>query len=670
MEKDINLQVGLFLKEILLGKGAEVKMTRETDVAVGFSERADIANSWEADRLISIHHNAGPSNINGTEIWIDPYASEVTRVFAQRVQNQLLQELGLSNRGVQDDHSPRITVLKDSEMPAILTEASFHSNPEQEQLLRDPAYLRREAAAIARGLEADTRVAIASPSQRELLSGEQTVNLQVSDGVSAVQSATYSVDGDMVRTETTPPYAYNLDTTQLLDGQRSLQVDVQYKDGQTYSAAQDMLIANAATDWYFAEGTTRAGFDEYLTILNPNPGETPFTVLFYFSNGEYVPEQYVAEPYSRMTLPVNDIVGPDKDVSCRVQAERPLVVERPMYFTYRGAGTLRWQGGHDVLGANAPDYTWYFAEGYTGNGFEEYLSLFNPGDVKATVTVNYMPLDGKPITKKHEVAPHSRRTIFVNQDAGTGLELSVLLNSTNPIVAERPMYFNYGGKWQGGSNVMGVTDGSTAWYFAEGSTGTGFEEWLCLQNPGSTPAEAKITYMLGDGAPIPQTVVIPPFSRRTVSVNQQVGAGKEVSVEVISDLPIVAERAIYQAYRDWGVGGDVVMGASTPASDWFLAEGTTRPGFEEWLLIVNPTEVEVNAVVSFNGPPGTSITRSFSIKPKSRYTIYANEFFPSADVSISLHSSLPVVAERALYFIYGGQAGSTAGSGYSPGLVR
>jgi len=45
-----------------------------------------------------------------------------------------------------------------------------------------------------------------------------------------------------------------------------------------------------------------------------------------------------------------------------VSSSIPIITERPMYFNYKGA----WTGGHDVVGALAPDTTWYFAEGYTG----------------------------------------------------------------------------------------------------------------------------------------------------------------------------------------------------------------------------------------------------------------------------------------------------------------
>jgi hypothetical protein len=107
-----------------------------------------------------------------------------------------------------------------------------------------------------------------------------------------------------------------------------------------------------------------------------------------------------------------------------------------------------------VLGANRAATTWFFAEGCTGAGFEEWLCLQNPGNDTANVTITYYPQSGSPITKTQIIAPNSRLTVSVNDDAGPGLEISAKVTSDKPIVAERPMYFNYNG-WTGGHDVGG-----------------------------------------------------------------------------------------------------------------------------------------------------------------------------------------------------------------------
>ncbi|MBU4179709.1 MAG: hypothetical protein KJ625_07220, partial [Actinobacteria bacterium] len=91
---------------------------------------------------------------------------------------------------------------------------------------------------------------------------------------------------------------------------------------------------------------------------------------------------------------------------------------------------------------------------------------------------------------------------------------------------------------------------SDTYYFAEGTTrdnpndGT-YEEWLCLQNPGATIANVTLTYMLGDGTTEVQKVTVEKESRLTVSVNDFLGADKDVSTLVESDQLILAERPMY-----------------------------------------------------------------------------------------------------------------------------
>jgi hypothetical protein len=122
------------------------------------------------------------------------------------------------------------------------------------------------------------------------------------------------------------------------------------------------------------------------------------------------------------------------------------------------------------------------------------------------------------------------------------------------------MYFNYKGAWTGGHDVVGAPSPQTTFLFAEGYTGAGFEEWLCLQNPNPDPTTAHITYMFADGTTQTQDVPIGPTTRATVDVNSVIGPGKEVSIKVEADAPIVAERPMYFNYKGAWTGGHDVVG--------------------------------------------------------------------------------------------------------------
>jgi hypothetical protein len=220
-----------------------------------------------------------------------------------------------------------------------------------------------------------------------------------------------------------------------------------------WTGGHDVLGANApSTKVNFAEGTTRGGFEEWLCIQNPNAGAIDVQARYLLGPGQgpAVKKTYHVAGLERLTVSVNRAVGADKDVSVSLTSRDPFIAERPMYFMYHGA----WDGGHNVIGAR-PATDVLFAEGYTGENFEEWLCVQNATGSTANLTVTYYPEGDRPIVRKHAVGPNSRGTIDVNSDAGAGLSLAARVSSDRPVLVERPMYFNYQGRWSGGHNVVG-----------------------------------------------------------------------------------------------------------------------------------------------------------------------------------------------------------------------
>ncbi len=211
--------------------------------------------------------------------------------------------------------------------------------------------------------------------------------------------------------------------------------------------------SNISTTWYFAEGYTGEGFEEWLTLQNPNAADASVTVTYYYRGGGTLIKPAITVPAnSRETIDVNLDAGTNKEVSIKVDSTQPIVAERPMYFNYQN----KWQGGHNTIGTSSVVNQWYLAEGYTGDGFEEWLTLQNPNAADATATITYTFRGGAtPVTQTKTIPANSRETVDVNLDAGTNKEVSIKVDSTQPIIVERPMYFNYQNKWQGGHNSIG-----------------------------------------------------------------------------------------------------------------------------------------------------------------------------------------------------------------------
>ncbi len=339
--------------------------------------------------------------------------------------------------------------------------------------------------------------------------------------------------------------------------------------GPGWTGGHDAVGAEStSTAWYFAEGYTGPGFDEWICVMNP--GGSPAHLRFRFQTqtaGEIVPALQTVPPYSRASFTANYLLGgATYETSLLLESDLPVVAERPMYFDYIGdpGAPKHWTGGHCVMGAVGLATDYYFAEGYTGAGFDEYITIQNPFGGEITVNAEYQlgAGQGGPVNKTYTVPGNARKTVYVNGPDGVGnnMNVSVHLSSASVFLAERPMYFNYRSMWTGGHCVIGSRFLRTDWFFAEGYTGAGFDEYLCIQNPNATAANVTITYYpQGGGTPIvrPQ----PPIaanSRYTVGVNSDAGAGLSLSAKVVSDQPVVAERPMYFDFFGWTGGHDVV----------------------------------------------------------------------------------------------------------------
>jgi len=304
--------------------------------------------------------------------------------------------------------------------------------------------------------------------------------------------------------------------------------------------------------------------------------------------------------------------------------------------------------------------SFYFAEGYTGQNFQEYLCIGNAGSSDATAAVVYMFPDGNTQEAVYQVPANSRFTVDVNATVGPNKEVSIaVISDAKNLVAERPMYFNYNGVWTGGSDAVGAVAPSLKWYFAEGTTIAGFDEYITVQNPGLNEAHLLFHYMIEGVGEAVFSEVVRPHSRATFNAANHVGTGENISLFLESDQYVVAERPMYFDYRglrvnDW-TGGHCVVGATAPAKTWYLAEGTTRAGFEEWLCIQNPgdEELAVDADYMVGAGQGGPVHKTYKVPAKQRLTVSVNlEVGAEKDVSVKLSSGSAFLAERPLYFDY------------------
>jgi|GEM_PF-1823724 len=158
LEKQVTLTVAQELRKLLVDGGATVMMTRiaDRDVSyVGASDkeelkaRIDIANRANADLFISIHADAFAGSAGGTTTYFSKETNNNIHL-AQLVQENMVAQLNLYDRGTQlNDYY----VLKYANMPSILTEIAFISNPQEEKLLTNRNFNVKAALGIFNGIK-------------------------------------------------------------------------------------------------------------------------------------------------------------------------------------------------------------------------------------------------------------------------------------------------------------------------------------------------------------------------------------------------------------------------------------------------------------------------------------------------------------------------------------
>ncbi|MEW6555309.1 MAG: C40 family peptidase [Actinomycetota bacterium] len=428
----------------------------------------------------------------------------------------------------------------------------------------------------------------------------------------------------------------------------------------------DCLDNNDYYGTHFAWGRRVVGgpyndrFDTYLLLYNPSGQELPVDVRYLRPQAAPQIQTYALAPHSRFTVPVDNLFPAD-EVSMEVSAPSPgVVAERAMYFDYEGWA----DGGHAAVGMAQATLHGFFAEGYTGDGFDTWLLLANPEDRVAQVEVTYLLEGGAPVVKTYDLAPASRFTVLVNGVAGIAPgNVGMSFRSLNgvKVAAERAMYFNYAGKRDGHCS-QAITETSQQLYLAEGYTGSGFDTWLLLANPNTAAAEVQISYLVQGGQNVTETRTVPAQSRLTVYAEDKVvDSSFGTTITSLNGVGVVAERAMYFDYGGGMRGGHCSAAVKQPRNSLCLAEGYTGGYFDTWVLVANPNGGDATARLTFAREDGVEVTRDVTIPALSRFSLCVNQVpgLEECAFSTRVDANLPVFVERSMYFYYEDYSGGT-----------
>ena len=343
------------------------------------------------------------------------------------------------------------------------------------------------------------------------------------------------------------------------------------------------------SDAQSASPTFGVNYISYLTVLNQNSAPVNVSISYEGAGSLYtVTHQVAANTRGTISLASDFPLagGPNNNsylyaTSLLVTTDLPVVVELPSYFTMpQSSSALRLATGTDEIGASNPQTNWDFAEGYTGSTgapFQTYIDLANFGDTASQVTLT---LSLTSSTNAHSiktyqttVAPQSSVSVWLNPivcPTGVtycGQSVATQVTATQPVVADRQMFFNYGGNTPGATATVGSASGpQSTFYFAEGYTGSGFAEYLTFVNPASNSGNESVTvrYLIQGGTTKTITIAqLQPGQRWTEIVNRDIGPNRSVSVVVTSNGgTLIVERPMYFHFHAMAFGGSDVIGYS------------------------------------------------------------------------------------------------------------
>jgi hypothetical protein len=389
---------------------------------------------------------------------------------------------------------------------------------------------------------------------------------------------------------------------------------------------------------------TQSTTPPHITSISPTSGAVGTTVTIKGTNFGYSRSSSVVRFTGAQATTYN--AWSDTSITCKVPAGAatgPVLVSE--------LGQLSNSVNFEVTSQTPvqPDTPyWYLAEGTSDYGFDTYITIENPNTTAVTAMVTYMTKTGPHTRAALKLNPMSQTVINPRNDIGaTDFSTKVECKEGKTICVDRRMtWTGPGAPSQEGHSSVGVMQPSKVWYLAEGSSKWGFETWLLVQNPNSSKATVTITYMIEGQGPVQKVKTVEANSRASFNMETDIGQ-VDASIKVEANVPVIPERAMYRNNRREGHDS---IGTTTPAKDYYLAEGTTDWGFTTWVLVQNPNSSAATINITYMTPSGPVAQTPFTMAANSRKTVNVNGVVPKKDVSIHVSGSQPIIAERAMYW--------------------
>ncbi|MDQ4025403.1 MAG: DUF5719 family protein, partial [Actinomycetota bacterium] len=312
--------------------------------------------------------------------------------------------------------------------------------------------------------------------------------------------------------------------------------------------------------------------DQRMLIYNPFPDEAVVGVSLLTAAGERFKAGLadVAVPSeSSVAVAINeDVAEQHKVLGTVVDAVRGRIV---VWRLSIAEPEDKPSGIQLSLGATTTDDVWLFPDGGVGEGFEERLTIMNPGSQEALVDVSLVtPERTEQVAALTGVAVAPRSTIAVALDQsmlprGENGGIGAIVRSVNsvPVVAERTVFYATE-EADGVSSEVGAPAPAERWLLGPATSRPAIDAAVLL-NPGTTDVEVTLEVMRAEGRTLrPRTLRDIPLRRgaRLRVPLSNFTDGDPAAVLVSASGPVVAERFSYSSGA-----GDVASLMGLPLPD-------------------------------------------------------------------------------------------------------
>jgi hypothetical protein len=403
--------------------------------------------------------------------------------------------------------------------------------------------------------------------------GEFVAISTTSDGVVPVRIILFRQDGackTWKETVGTVPVRYPVHADEFMQGQEGWAVvqPLVWGDWHKLSVEHSRYWGNmragtnASATWtaashHLAEGVFNSFFTEEISVVTTSNQPVWVEFLFYDEQGgRYRRTAQIPTSPGRLKVKVNELLaGYALSHSTAITGYH---VEDNSYADIAVEREIRWNGegskaveGHAESG-KFPYYYSYFAEGHKSQKHATFFLIGNFDINDADVHMMFMHENGHAYFQDVHVPYFSRKTVAPPDYMPNGSFATMAwTDDYRFFLVERAMYWGEG--VEGGHVSAGSNSLSNRWFFAEGTTGGTYRQYLLLANFSGMTTDVSLKIKDSEGTLRHHSLTIP-WGRTTVDIEYEIPdlAGKDFSIEVQANNLIVAERALYGGLRPDG----------------------------------------------------------------------------------------------------------------------